>query len=417
MKLFLSIALLVLAVSIPAQDIGYLRSKAADLSAPAMRGRGYVDKGVERAADYIADEFEAIGLEPLSKNYRQSFKHNVNTFPGDVSITIAGNQLQAGKDFLVEANSPSFKGKYRAEVIAASELLSRVSEASPFKACQDCVIVIEVSGDESKEVRSEAYQLREMLRKTQPVIWSSEDKLTWSVGTFQALFPIIEMQSGLVKQGDIVTVNICAKEKQGFESENVIGMVKGRVHPDSFLVFTAHYDHLGMMGKEATFYGANDNASGTAYILSMAKHYVAQPADYSCVFIAFAGEEAGLVGSKYFVDHPLIDLKSIRFLINLDLMGSGIDGITVVNAPAVQSDFDILRSINEEQSFLPKINSRKQTANSDHYYFAEAGVPAVFIYALGGSTAYHDIFDVNANLTFDEYEDIFRLLTDWVAKF
>ncbi len=400
-----------------AQDLDYVKTQAALLSAPEMSGRGYVDKGVERAADYIAHEFEAIGLKPLSKNYRQSFEHNVNTFPGNVNIAIAGNRLQAGKDFLVEANSPSIKGKYRAEVITASELLSKVGEAKAFKECKDCVLVIEILGDESKEVRAEAYQLREVLRTTHPVIWSSDAKLTWSVGTFQALFPLIEMQSGLVKHGDTVTFDICAKEEQGFESENVIGLVEGREFPDSFVVFTAHYDHLGMMGKEAIFYGANDNASGTAYILSLAKHYVRNPAKYSMVFIAFAGEEAGLVGSEHFVENPLIDLEHIRFLINLDLMGSGIDGITVVNAPGVQSEFDILRSINEENAFLPKIKSRKQTANSDHYYFAVAGVPAVFIYALGGSTAYHDIFDVNANLTFDEYEDIFRLLTDWVAKF
>lgn len=400
-----------------AQDLDYVREQAARLSAPSMSGRGYVDKGVERAADLLAKEFSALGLEPLSTAYRQVFEHDVNTFPGDMLIRVGEKVLVPGEDFLVEPNSPKIKGRYKAVVVDGKEFASQDGPQKLFDPCKNCVFVIEMSGIESKEIRAQAYKMRMLLRMTQPVIWSSNEKLTWSVGGSQLPHPLIEMRSGLVKDGDEVVFDICAKLKRKFKSENVIGAIQGTVYPDSFVVFTAHYDHLGMMGDDATFFGANDNASGTAFLLSLAKHYAAQPAAYTTVFIAFAAEEAGLVGSKYFVDHPLIDLDHIRFLINMDLMGSGIDGITVVNAPAVPLEFQKLQDINEAEGYLPLIKSRKQTANSDHYYFAEQGVPAVFIYALGGSTAYHDIYDVNANLTFDEYEDIFRLLTDLVAKF
>jgi Zn-dependent M28 family amino/carboxypeptidase len=127
-------------------------------------------------------------------------------------------------------------------------------------------------------------------------------------------------------------------------------------------------------------------------------------------FILFSGEEAGLLGSKYFTDNPLIPLSNIRFLVNLDLEGTGIDGITVVNATVYPKEFAMLKQINEKDKYMVKINSRGKAANSDHYLFTEKGVPAFYIYTLGGIQAYHDIYDVSATLPLNKYEDEFRLL-------
>ena len=76
------------------------------------------------------------------------------------------------------------------------------------------------------------------------------------------------------------------------------------------------------MGKDTYFPGANDNASGISLLLNLAHYYAANPRPYSIGFICFAGEEAGLIGSKYFTEHPLVPLKNIRFLINTDLAGT-----------------------------------------------------------------------------------------------
>jgi len=84
--------------------------------------------------------------------------------------------------------------------------------------------------------------------------------------------------------------------------------------------------------------------------------------------IAFGAEEAGLVGSKHFVEHPLFDLKQIRFLLNTDIMGSGEEGITVVNATLFKPEFEKLIELNEEGNYLPQIKSRGPAANSDHYF-------------------------------------------------
>src|SRR5690606_25921598 len=115
-----------------------------------------------------------------------------------------------------------------------------------------------------------------------------------------------------------ITVEI-QPEYRSHNARNVIGYIKGTAFPDSFIVFSAHYDHLGMMGKQALFPGANDNASGVAMMLDIMHHYKKNPPAYSVCFMAFAGEEAGLLGSYYYTEKPLFPLGQIAMLINLDL--------------------------------------------------------------------------------------------------
>jgi Zn-dependent M28 family amino/carboxypeptidase len=195
--------------------------------------------------------------------------------------------------------------------------------------------------------------------------------------------------------------------------------VEGTSKKDSFLLVTAHYDHLGHMGKKAYFPGANDNASGTAMLLELARYY-ALPENrlpYSILFIGFAAEEAGLVGSKHYVEHPLVPLSSIKFMVNLDLMGSGKEGITVVNGSVFPKEFGLLDSLNKANSWFPKVVARGKAANSDHYFFTEKGVPAFFIYTLGEITAYHDIYDTASVVTLSKFKESFRLITGFFSKF
>ena len=169
------------------------------------------------------------------------------------------------------------------------------------------------------------------------------------------------------------------------------------------------------MGEDIYFPGANDNASGTSMLLTLAEHFKAHPAKVNIMFIAFAGEEAGLIGSKYYVEHPFFDLKDINFVLNLDIMGSGEEGITVVNASLFEKDFKRLKKINKRKNYLLKSN-QEYPANSDHYFFTLAGVPAFFIYTMGPNKHYHDVFDTEAELSFAEYEDITTLLRLFLKK-
>ncbi|WAC41922.1 M28 family peptidase [Pedobacter sp. SL55] len=94
---------------------------------------------------------------------------------------------------------------------------------------------------------------------------------------------------------------------------------------------------------------------------------------------------------------------------NLDLLGNGDAGATVVNATVYPDEFALLNKINNQQKLISKINSRGKAANSDHYYFTEKGVPAFFLYTQGGISAYHDVYDMAATLPLTAYQNLFKL--------
>lgn len=377
MKLRLTLFLILSINSLFAQDSLYARHIVDTLTSPYFWGRGYTKEGVHKAADFIAGEFKSFGLTPLDgKKFIQPFTYNVNTFPGAMKVTINGTELKPGSDFIVSPESGGVKG--------GGNLVKR-----------DSVTFV------NPEMR---------------IIVLLQDKLTWSVEQQASDYTaIIVLKKALTAEPKTINANIENKLIPGFKTGNICAMVRGTAKPDSLLVYTAHYDHLGGMGADTYFPGANDNASGVSQVLSLAKYYAQHPQKYSMAFICFSGEEAGLLGSTYFAEHPLIPLNNIRFLINLDLEGTGEEGITVVNATIHPKEFDLLKQANAGGHYLVKVYSRGKAPNSDHYPFTEKGVPAFYMYTMGGIKAYHDVYDISKTLPLNEYNHLFKLLVDFNA--
>ena len=252
------------------------------------------------------------------------------------------------------------------------------------------------------------------------IIVFNSKKLTWDVAQTTATFPSFELliPDSLNKKwhNQLEYTNFYVKNTfiPNYETQNVIGYIPGSQYQDSFIVFSAHYDHLGMMGKDIYFPGANDNASGCAMLLNLAKYYSQHPQKYSIVFMAFGGEEAGLIGSKYYTEHPLFPMQQIKFLINMDIMGTGDEGIKVVNATEHKQEFEKLTKINTDNKLLTSIQPRGKASISDHYFFDEAGVKTFFIYTLGGIKAYHDIYDRAETLPLTKFEQVYELLIEFV---
>jgi Zn-dependent M28 family amino/carboxypeptidase len=182
-------------------------------------------------------------------------------------------------------------------------------------------------------------------------------------------------------------------------------------------VFSAHLDHLGMMGRTTMFPGAHDNASGTSLLLYLADYFSKNPPKYSVAFMGFSGEEAGLMGSKYYAAHPFFSLDKIAMVVNLDMTGDATDGITIVNGQQQEAAYSRLATINTRKNYLPKLNQREQTANSDHYSFSEKGVSAIFIFGLGAKGFYHDVFDVHTELSLNNIDNLANLLIDYVNSY
>jgi hypothetical protein len=362
-------------ISSSSQDLQTARKFIDTLTSKYFWGRGYTNNGMQKTAQFLAAEFKSYGLQPLNaKGFLQEFSYPVNTFPGKMDVTVNGKQLNPGVDFIVSPESPSRK--------VSGTLIQ-----------QDSTYFID--------------------RKNQVVV-SLQPKLTWSVSTFaESNISIVLNKNSLKEKPTSIALSIENKMLANFKASNVCGLVRGTTQPDSLLVITAHYDHLGGMGSDTYFPGANDDASGVTLLLTLAKHYSQHPLPYSVAFICFAGEEAGLIGSKHFSEKPLFQLSSIRFLLNLDLVGTGEEGITVVNGSVFRKEFALLNSINDQEKYVVKIKSRGKAANSDHYWFTEKGVPSFFIYAMGGIQAYHDVYDRGATLPLTEFEDLYHLVVDF----
>jgi len=278
-------------------------------------------------------------------------------------------------------------------------------------------LVLDVNIMKGNVLRKERLQkLKENVYKAHGLI-ELHDKLLWSVSTEQALYPKLQVLKTAMPKGKTIKVDIFS-QINAHSTQNVIGYVRGSVYPDSFIVFTAHYDHLGKMGKDVYFPGANDNASGTAMLLDLSRHFAScnPKSKYSVVFIAFAGEEAGLLGSYYYTQHPLFPLNQIKLLMNLDLMGTGSKGATVVNATEFPQQYNLIEIVNAEKDYLPALYQRGKAQNSDHYFFSEMGVPAFFMYLMGEYPYYHEPEDKAENLKLEKYENTFLLMCDLVKE-
>jgi Zn-dependent M28 family amino/carboxypeptidase len=204
--------------------------------------------------------------------------------------------------------------------------------------------------------------------------------------------------------------------KAGYRSQNVCGYIPGET--DSMIVFTAHYEHLGMHG-DTIFFGAHDNASGTAAVLDLARMTAQQEGrHYTYVFLFFGGEESGLIGSGYFADMPLIKMNKVKLLINIDLFCGGDEGLMVVNANARETApyVDMLQRINEERGYAAKIGRRDNAANSDHYYLSQL-CPAIFIYTLGGPYGgYHSPTDTCEGCGLGNYTRFLTLIRTFLER-
>ncbi|HNL33721.1 MAG TPA: M28 family peptidase [Bacteroidia bacterium] len=384
------------------------RKVITELSSEKYFGRGYLKHGDKKAAHFIKKRFCKLGLKPVDDKWFQHFTHPVNRFPKNVSLTTDTKSWIPGKEFLIHHQSPSANGTWPIAWADSAEIISSLN--NDFDSCY--VITRQVFSKLQKEITSLLFK-----RKKGVLVILEPHKLTWSVGTSVFNIPVIEVYDSLFsRQTKSITVHADAEFNAQYNSKNVIGIITGNKIPDSLIVITAHYDHLGGMGNKTFFPGANDNASGVAMLLSLAEYFSKQEnrQPYSILFIAFAGEEAGLQGSKYYTEHPLLPLSKIRFLINLDLLGTGDEGIMVVNATEFERDFSILQSINDTAKYVSNVGKRGKAKNSDHYYFSEKGVPAFFIYTLGGVTWYHDVMDKSETLPLTKYNNVFQLLKSFI---
>lgn len=408
-----------------AQDADYARYVMDTLSAPGLYGRGYVNFGSLQASQFITRQLFDLGVRPFTDSYSREFTLPVNTFPGSMMLNISGRDLIPGVEFVVRADCPPVNGVFKIVFLDSADF---VNQRKLDKILRKDLKNSLLSFDKSLLKGAASRQADSMLRTNYPgaggyLMVNQGEKLIWSVspGFRQLDYPVVEvLGEALPRKPENAAIIVDAEFYPAYRVMNIAGYLEGKKFPDSMLVFTAHYDHLGMMGRNARFPGANDNASGVAMMLDLARHFAdsANRPDYSLAFLAFAGEEMGLKGSENFVENPVFPLDRIKFLVNLDMVGTGSEGITVVNGTIFPEYYRRMVRINADNEYILKVAERGESCNSDHCPFYRKGVPSVFIYSMGKEhREYHTIYDLSQRVPFSEYEDIFRLLRDFILTF
>ena len=388
----------------------------SDLCSEEMAGRGYINQGDKKAAAYIAAKFSSLGLKAKTVNYMQPFSLGVNTVSKSI-VKLDRQELTPGVDYLVSPESGSVK--LNGPIFCVSQRLLKLPKvAKKVKRAikKGYVPVISAYDFKDEIVVKNIAKIREYAG-TGTLVFLKEG-LTWSVGRERNRNgEIWLLTSSFDRMMKTMSIEIESEFVKDYTTQNIYGYVEGTLYPDSIIIFCGHYDHLGKMGK-ATFYGANDNASGISMLIDMAAYFTEHPQKYTVAFIAFGAEEAGLVGSLHYVNNPIVPLTQTKFVFNMDLMGSGEDGATIVNATVYPEAFKRFTSINTQNTYLPKIKPRGKAANSDHYFFSEKGVPSFFIYLMGDYKHYHTPADSPKNLRLGEYYDkSFLLIRDFIMSF
>jgi hypothetical protein len=406
------------------QSLDYAKSIVAKLASPELQGRGYTDNGNLLAAEYISGEYKRIGLLPIEKSYYQKFNIPINTFPGKIMVKLNGEVCKPGADYLIESSSPAIKGTYpvthatRKDINSEQKLVNLIQKAG-----NNFILIDNTDKSDDKDLNKKTDDYIGYLKYSpqipcKGIIIYTKDKLDWENSTSLNTRPIITINKDIdVNSINAIELNLENKFIKKYETQNIIGYIKGSEKPDSFLVVMAHYDHLGKMGSETYFPGANDNASGVAMLLNLANYYTQNKPKYSMVFIALSAEEVGIIGAKICTENPPIKLNRIKFLVNFDLAGTGEEGIRVVNGSIFKDKFDILTKINSETHLLPKVDIRGAACNSDHCLFYQKGVPCFYIYTQGGIKAYHDIYDKAETLPLTEFVDYCTLMIKFFDTF
>ncbi|WP_020533475.1 M28 family metallopeptidase [Flexithrix dorotheae] len=412
--IFIIIFIFFSASHLPAQDMVRVNEVIDTLCSPEMYGRGYTYHGDKIAANYIATQFKNAGLKSYTNDYSQPFQLNINIFPDDLALKIGKRTLIPGKEFIMDPSSGGFIGK--GKIIPVDTLI--FSDSNALKA----FLKVDIKGQAlvlDQKFEKFIYDLprpgiAHLLQAGALLILT--EKLTFGASRNQlqiAKFQVLK--DCYPEKAKKAIFQVEAVLHKFYKTQNLVGYIPGTTKPDSIIIVCAHYDHLGTMGQNVYFPGANDNASGVAMLLEIAHKYGKNPLPYTLVFIAFGAEEAGLVGSHYFTQYPLFELSKTRFVVNLDLFGTGEEGMMVVNGKALTKEFEWIKQINEENKYLPAIKKRGQAANSDHYFFSQNGVPAFFFYLMGDWPNYHDINDV-PNLPLTKFSGAYNLINDFIEK-
>jgi hypothetical protein len=446
-----------------------IHRQIAFLASDEMRGRDTPSPELDRAAEYIEQEFRSFGLRPGGEEggFKQRYalqRRALDTEAASLGLVGAGgtvnlrhgtdfaafagvpNQLRAPVALVAGAIEPSMAGlRGRVAIVRLpgadmtrdfARALNQQRAAAQEAGAAGVVFVVDeafpaqtLSVTADQNGRPRGLSLGELTDIPAFLLThAAAQRISRQHGV--DLARVLESKGAgagvlVPLSGDGLTAEASAPVKivEDLRAPNVVGILPGSDPElkDTYVVFSAHFDHVGVGRPDASgdsiYNGADDNASGTSGLLEVARAFASLPQapKRSLVFLAVSGEEKGLLGSEYYSDHPTVPLEKIVANINVDMIGRNApDSIVVIGqeystlGPLVQEvatahpdlGLTVAQDIWPEQRFFFR---------SDHYNFARKDIPALFFFA-GVHEDYHRPSDHVEKIDTDKTARVARLI-------
>ncbi len=448
------------------------------LASPEMRGRESGSPELEKAAQYIAAQFKADGLKEVDgKSYLQAFEVTTSAKPGkgnrfDYSLSGEQQSLQFNKDFV--PFSFSAHGKASAGVVFAGYgitapeynyddyagvdvkgkfvlVLAHEPQEYDEKSIFDGKIYTDHSQYYSKAAnarrhgavgvivvndrinhKTTAEELEAFGKDAGPtdagILFAQVKEQSIEPWFHAAGKDLMEIEKGIdadVKPRSFAFKGIEVRENIDVERvvktvHNVLGYLPGE--SDEYLIIGAHYDHLGLGGPYSlapsltgtVHPGADDNASGTAGVIELARHFSALPKPKrGILFMTYAGEELGLLGSSFYVNHPELPLGKAVTMINMDMIGRVRDGKLFIGGAGTGTT--LRKDLDAITPRFPKLHvdysDNSGYGSSDHTEFTTKQVPVLFFFS-GLHGDYHKPSDTWDKIDAPDAVEVLQLVAD-----
>lgn len=437
------------AASITADD---MKRHLYTIASKDMEGRDTPSPGLEKAADYIENHFKSLGLLPGNNgSYRQRYPLYKDSLTS-TQLKVNGSAFELTKDFQPNMNICHTAELRFSEVVFAGYGIvdgavndykdldvkgklviivdgapanykpSANGFASPggvfgkLRAAQEkgAMAVLFVYGNFPRKTfnNTSAYSMNGYAASIYPQTFAISEGIAESIMGDEGKGVIEKMKSSSLT-AKVYKANIdlgCVKSTTTSSASNVMAMIEGTDKKDEYVFITSHYDHVGMRPDGTIYYGADDDGSGTTGILELSEAFAKAKAAgkgprRTIVFMTVSGEEKGLWGSAYYSNHPVFPLEKTTVDLNIDMIGrigeeylkdkDSTNYVYIIGDDKLSTDLTpITDQVNKTMKM--KLDRKYNDLNdknrfyyrSDHYNFAEKGVPIIF-YFNGVHADYH----------------------------
>jgi hypothetical protein len=414
-----------------------LKADVSFLASDALEGRGTPSRGLDIAGEFIAAQFRRAGLEPAGNDgYFQSApfaRVTADTEGLQVTLEIAGRTIALDAAAIAIGDAAALNLQRAPVYLTSPATLAQLTADE----VRGKVVIVDAPPGRTARLR-QALLMRlgaalAIIQTTTPLPAAAAGQPRLREAS-TAVIPTVtvwdqSMRAALadIKAGPIeatLSAHIPAPKIEPVTQRNVIGLLRGAdpALQSTYVLLTAHYDHLGVRGTgegDRIFNGANDNASGTSSLIGIARALASLPVrpKRSIVFMALFGEELGLVGSRYYAQHPVFPLAKTVANLNLEHLGRTDENsgprVGVLNATGFDyTDMPLALGVAGEELGIKlvkdEVNSDSFFARSDNQAFADAGIPSHTLSVGYLFPEYHQAGDEWQKIDYDNMAKIAR---------